>query len=69
MIRGVLADQTPAEVKIYDTSVLPPVLRTVPTEGLRRVRTRNSRSPMPAGWESVYSVREIRAIVAFIKAM
>ena len=69
VIRGVLADQTPAEVKIYDTSVLPPVLRTVPAEGLRRVRARNGRSPMPEGWESVYSDTEIRAIVAFLMAM
>ena len=69
VIRGVLADQTPTRVKIYDTSVLPPVLRTVPAEGLRQVRARNGRSPMPEGWESVYSDAEIGAIVAFLMAM
>ena len=69
VIRGVLADQTSTHVKIYDTSVLPPVLRTVPADGLRRVRARNGRSPMPEGWESVYSDAEIGAIVAFLMAM
>ena len=69
VIRGVLADQSPAGVKIYDTSVLPPVLRTVPARALRRVRARNGRSPMPEGWESVYSDAEIGAIVAFLMAM
>ena len=69
VIRGVLADQTSAHVKIYDTSVLPPVLRTVADEGVRRVRAHNDRSPMPEGWESVYSDAEIGAIVAFLLAM
>lgn len=69
VIRGVLADQTSAHVKIYDTSVLPPVLRTVPEEGVRRVRAHDDRSPMPEGWESVYSDAEIGLIVAFLMAM
>ena len=69
VIRGVLAEQTSTQVRIYDTSVLPPVLRTVPADELRRVRSRNERSPMPGGWESVYSDAEIGAIVAFLMAM
>lgn len=69
VIRGVLADQTSEEVKIFDTSVLPPVLRTLPAEGVRRVRARDGRSPMPEGWESVYSDAEIGAIVAFLMAI
>ena len=69
VIQGVLAAQTATHVKIYDTSVLPPVLRTLLADGLRQVRTRDGRSPMPEGWESVYSDAEIGAIVAFLMAM
>ena len=67
-IRGVLAERSPAEVRIFDTSALPPVLRTVPAGQIRRVRTRKGRSPMPQGWESVYTDAEIEAIVAFVRA-
>jgi putative heme-binding domain-containing protein len=66
-IRGVLADQTAAAVKIYDTSALPPVLRTLPAARVRSVRARKGRSPMPDGWEAVYTDAELRAIVAFLK--
>ena len=69
VIRGVLADQSSTHVRIYDTSALPPVLRTVSAEGLGRVRARDGLSPMPEGWESVYSDAEIGAIVAFLMAM
>ena len=68
-IQGVLAKRTAAEVKIYDTSTLPPVLRTLPTAQVRRVRTRRRRSPMPEGWETVYTEAETRAIVALLKAI
>jgi putative heme-binding domain-containing protein len=67
-IQGVLAEQTPAGVRIYDTSTLPPVLRTVTTDQVLRLRTRRGRSPMPEVWKSVYSPAEIQAIVAFLKA-
>ena len=68
-IRGVLAERTPEQVRIYDTTALPPVLRTVPSGQVQRVRTRRRRSPMPAGWESIYSDGEIRTIVAFLKGI
>lgn len=68
-IRGVLAARGPAAVQIYDTSAMPPVLRTLATGEVRRVRSRKGRSPMPEGWESVYSEAEIEAIVAFLQAM
>jgi putative heme-binding domain-containing protein len=67
-IRGVLAERTPAQVRVYDAAALPPVLRTVPASEVRRIRTRRGRSPMPLGWESVYTGGEIEAIVAFLKA-
>ncbi len=66
-IRGALAERTPAEVRVYDTSALPPVLRTVPSARVRRVRARKGRSPMPDGWEAVYSDAEIQSIVALLK--
>ena len=69
VVRGVLSDQASTHLKIYDTSALPPVLRTVQADELRRVRTRTGRSPMPDGWESVYSDAEIGAIVTFLMAM
>ena len=68
-IQGVLAERTPAAVRIYDTSALPPVLRTVPAGEVRRVRTRKGRSPMPGGWEQAYGEAELQAIVAFLKEM
>ena len=67
-IAGVLADQTPVAVRVYDVSALPPVLRTVPASEVRRVRTRKGRSPMPTGWNAVYTEAEIAAIVAFLMA-
>ncbi|MCB1018536.1 MAG: c-type cytochrome [Bryobacterales bacterium] len=65
-IRGVLVERTAAEVKIYDTSTLPPVLRSLPASQVRRIRTRKGRSPMPGGWDKVYSADELQAIVAFL---
>ena len=61
-----LVERTAAEVKIYDTSTLPPVLRSLPASQVRRIRTRKGRSPMPGGWDKVYSADELQAIVAFL---
>ncbi|MEZ5391880.1 MAG: c-type cytochrome [Bryobacterales bacterium] len=66
IISGVLVERTAAEVKIYDTSTLPPVLRSLPASQMRRVRTRKGRSPMPGGWDKVYTQEEMQAIVAFL---
>ena len=64
-IAGVLAEETESVVRVYDASSVPPPLRTVAKEDIRRQRSRN-RSAMPDDLDQVYATDEIAAIVTYL---
>jgi putative heme-binding domain-containing protein len=66
-IVGIRKEEAGDMLSVYDTTVLPAVLRTVPKSEIVRIET-SPRSIMPADYASVYTERQLADIVAFIKS-
>jgi putative heme-binding domain-containing protein len=67
-IAGVLEEETEQLIRLYDTSALPPPLRTIERADIRQSKTRK-RSPMPADAAEAYRPQELDAIVAFLEEL
>lgn len=65
-IIGVLFEETPSSVKIFDLAVLPAVLRTIPRDQVQSLRD-ESRSPMPDRYAEIYTTRQLLDLIAFLK--
>jgi putative heme-binding domain-containing protein len=66
-IIGVKKEESGEVLRIYDTTVLPAVLRTVPKSEIAKLET-SEQSIMPADYSSTYTQRQLADIVAFIKS-
>ena len=66
-VSGVRKEETKDYVKIYDTSSVPPPLRTIYREQIHAVNS-VKRSPMPGDYARLYSGEELKAIVAYLKS-
>jgi putative heme-binding domain-containing protein len=64
---GIRKEETKDYVKLYDTSSIPPPLRTVYREQIHAINSAK-RSAMPADYGRLYSREEIQAIVAYLKS-
>jgi putative heme-binding domain-containing protein len=64
---GVKKEETPGYVKLYDTSSVPPPLRTIYRDQIHAVNSLE-RSAMPADYGKRFSAQELRAIVAYLKS-
>ena len=66
-IVGIKKDEGRDFLRVYDTTVLPAVLRTVSKSEIVKTET-SEQSVMPGNYASVYTERELADLVAFIKA-
>jgi len=66
-VAGIKKEETKEYVKLYDTSSIPPPLRTIYREQIHAVNTAK-RSSMPSDYGRLYSPEELKAIVAFLKS-
>jgi putative heme-binding domain-containing protein len=66
-ITGVKKEDGPDTVRVYDTTVLPAVLRTVLKSDIVATET-SEESVMPRNYESVYTQKQLADIIAFIKS-
>jgi putative heme-binding domain-containing protein len=65
-IRGVKKQETPALLRVYDTSGLPPVLRTIYKDQIQSVAA-GSESPMPRDFGTVLTEQQLAELVAFLR--
>jgi putative heme-binding domain-containing protein len=66
-IAGIQKEETPEYVKLYDTSSIPPPLRTIYRDQIHAVNS-DRRSAMPGDYRKLYSDQELQAIVAYLKS-
>jgi putative heme-binding domain-containing protein len=66
-IVGIKKEEAGDFLRVYDTTVLPAVLRTVAKSEIVKIET-SQQSIMPANYASVYSEKQLADIVAFIKS-
>jgi putative heme-binding domain-containing protein len=66
-VSGVRKEETKEHVKLYDTSSIPPPLRTIYREQIHAVNSAK-RSSMPSDYGRLYSGEELQAIVAYLKS-
>jgi putative heme-binding domain-containing protein len=64
---GIKKEETPEYIRLYDTSSIPPPLRTIYREQIHAVNT-DQRSSMPGGYGRMLSQEDLRAIVAYLKS-
>jgi putative heme-binding domain-containing protein len=64
---GVKKEETAGYVRLYDTSSIPPPLRTIYRDQIHAVSTAR-RSVMPGDYGKRLSAQELRAIVAYLKS-
>lgn len=64
---GVKRDETPDAMRLYDTSSVPPVLRTLLKKGVTAVAPAEA-SAMPRDYAARYSLKQLLDVVAFIKS-
>jgi putative heme-binding domain-containing protein len=68
LITGITAGETPDEVRFYDTSSLPPTLRTIPKKEI--VEADKPRTAvMPNDYASRLTLQQLIDVVAFLKSM
>lgn len=66
-IAGIKKEETRGYIKLYDTSSIPPPLRTIYREQIHAVN-RDRRSAMPGDYRKLYTDEELQAIVAYLKS-
>lgn len=66
-VAGVKKEETKEYVKLYDTSSIPPPLRTIYREQIHAINTAK-RSSMPSDYGRLYSPEGLKAIVAYLKS-
>ena len=68
IITGIKAGETDDAVQFYDTSSLPPTLRTIPRKDIVSVRTNGSLPVMPNDYASRLTLQQLLDIVSFLKS-
>jgi putative heme-binding domain-containing protein len=66
-VAGIRKEETKQYVKLYDTSSLPPPLRTIYREQIHAIQT-VQKSSMPGDYGRLYSREQLQAIVAYLKS-
>lgn len=66
-VAGVKKEETKEYVKLYDTSSIPPPLRTIYREQIHAINTAE-RSSMPSDYGKLYSPEDLKAIAAYLKS-
>jgi putative heme-binding domain-containing protein len=66
ILTGIKSGETAADVFFYDTSSLPPVLRTIPKADIA-ASARHSASVMPNDYASRLTLQQLLDVVAFLK--
>ena len=66
-ILGLKQEETPAAVRVFDMSRIPPVLRRVAKEQIQSVEPQ-TQSAMPERYGEVYTLRELLDLVSFLKS-
>lgn len=66
ILTGIKSGETAAAVFFYDTSSLPPVLRTIPKSDIA-ASTRHQESVMPNDYASRLTLQQLLDVVAFLK--
>jgi putative heme-binding domain-containing protein len=66
-IQGVKSEESATHIKLYDIGSLPAVLRNLPKEQIQKLDIQ-SRSPMPAKYGEMYTVKQLLDLIAFLKA-
>ena len=65
-IAGVLFEESASDLKIFDLGSLPAVLRTIPRDQVQ-IQKAETRSPMPAKYAEIYTIRQLLDLIAFLK--
>ena len=65
-IQAVKFEESASHVKLFDIGSSPPVLRNLSKDQIQKLDTQN-RSPMPAKYAEVYTVKQLLDIIAFLK--
>jgi putative heme-binding domain-containing protein len=68
IITGIKAGETEDDVQFYDTSSLPPTLRTIPKKDIVSLQTHGSQSVMPSDYASRLTLQQLLDIVSFLKS-
>jgi hypothetical protein len=66
-ILGVKKEEDGESIRIYDTSELPAVLRTVQKSDILAVQNRDE-AVMPKDYASIYTVKQLLDLVTFLKS-
>jgi putative heme-binding domain-containing protein len=66
-IVGVKKDEDGETLRVYDVTVLPAVLRTLEKRDIANIEY-SQRSVMPGDYASVYTARQLAAIIAFLRS-
>jgi putative heme-binding domain-containing protein len=66
-IRGIKKEEDGESIRVYDTTELPAVLRTVQKADIARLETASD-SIMPKDYASVYTLKQLLDLVTFLKA-
>jgi hypothetical protein len=64
---GIRKEEDARSIRVYDTSILPAVLRVIRKADIAKVDSSNE-SVMPRDYASKYSLRQILDLVAFLKS-
>jgi putative heme-binding domain-containing protein len=68
IITGIKAGETEEVVQFYDTSSLPPTLRTIPKKDIVSIESQGSQSVMPSDYASRLTLQQLLDIVSFLKS-
>jgi putative heme-binding domain-containing protein len=68
ILTGIRAGETDDAVLFYETSVLPPVLRTIPKKDIVGSEALQNSSVMPGDYASRLTVQQLLDLVAFLKS-
>ena len=67
ILTGIKAGETEDAVRFYDTSSLPPILRTIPKKDIVELEPHNS-SVMPSDYASRLTLQQLLDIVSYLKS-
>ena len=66
ILTGIKSGETEDAVRFYDTSSLPPILRTIPKKDIVELEPHNS-SVMPSDYASRLTLQQLLDIVSYLK--
>ena len=67
MLTGIKAGETADAIRFYDTSSLPPILRTIPKKDVVDIEA-HAKSVMPSDYASRLTLQQLLDIVSFLKS-